>query len=374
MPSMWPRQSKQRVRGVSALARCAWAVVVAGWAGVGACDRPGSGETERPLAAVAMLGGPGISPGLFDTPRAIDTDGSSLWVVDKGTARVQRLEARTGRCVQWWSMPEFAKGKPCGLVIGPRPGDADGSRRALWVVDTHYQRVMVYALPAMPEPPAASDEPAPVFAPGLPPIEPELLTQFGGYGTGPGEFIYPTGIAILTNAAGGVQRVYISEYGGNDRVSVFDDSLKYVRSFGRAGSGATGDDVQFDRPQSLAIDARRGELIVTDARNHRVGRFTLEGALLAWYGGPDEVSRAPGRFNYPWGVLAPGDGTALITEFGNGRVQRIDLATGRSLWMSGRPGRGAGQLAGPWATAVLGERAYTLDTFNHRIVVWNWPG
>ncbi len=91
MPSMWPRQSKQRVRGVSALARCAWAVVVAGWAGVGACDRPGSGETERPLAAVAMLGGPGISPGLFDTPRAIDTDGSSLWVVDKGTARVQRL-------------------------------------------------------------------------------------------------------------------------------------------------------------------------------------------------------------------------------------------------------------------------------------------
>lgn len=302
------------------------------------------------------------------TPRAIDTDGKTLWVVDKGSARIQRLDPMTGKCLQWWSMPKFELGKPTGLTIGPTPGDSDPTHQSLWVADTHYNRVMVYALPEMPAK-ATAETTGPMFVPAQPPIEPRLVASFGTYGKGPGEFIYLTDVAILPDARGGIERVYVSEYGGNDRVSVFDGSLKFLFSFGRCGSGASASDVQFDRPQSLAIDPASRELLIADARNHRVGRFTLDGALLAWYGGPDKVGREPGRFNYPWAILPLGDGTAMVTEHGNCRLQRIELKTGASVWMGGRPGRGVGELAEPWASVVLDGRMYTLDTANNRVVV-----
>jgi len=81
----------------------------------------------------------------------------------------------------------------------------------------------------------------------------------------------------------------------------------------------------------------------------------------------------PGHFYHPRGITILPDGTALIVEFGNNRVQHVNLATGECLGLWGKGGRGDGELAEPWALAKLGRSVYIVDSMNHRIVVTDIP-
>lgn len=337
--------------------------------GLSGCDDdPPSGE---PIESTVMLGGLGDTPGRFAYPRAMVADAATqtLWVIDK-TGRVQQVDARTGACLTLWKMPLTENGKPTGCTLGHDPGGG----AVLFIPDTHYHRVMIYR-PLSPERDAAGD---PIRHTG----EPEILGCFGEYGTGPGQFIFPTDVAVLPTPDGtGVQRLYVSEYGGNDRVSVFDAQYTFLFSFGSFGSASDAEHVQFDRPQSVAIaevyDAsgkHDQQVIVTDSRNHRVGRFTLEGKLIAWMGAASGAGDAPGEFRIPYGLEPLGDGTMLVTELGNNRVQRIDLGTGDGLGTWGRPGRERGELASPWCSAVIGSTTYVLDTGNNRVLGFVTPG
>jgi hypothetical protein len=210
-------------------------------------------------------------------------------------------------------------------------------------------------------------------------IEPALLASFGSLGTEPGMFIYPTDVAVLMADDGSaVERIYISEYGGNDRISVFDSSHEFLFSFGTLGDGLDPSALEFSRPQSMAIDTNRRELIVTDACNHRVGRFTLDGELLGWTGSPvpapESDTGATARLDFPYSLSLLSDSTVLVTEFGACRVQRLDLERGVSLGSFGEAGRGEGELATPWAAVVEGRETFILDSGNSRVVVGMLPG
>jgi DNA-binding beta-propeller fold protein YncE len=238
-------------------------------------SRPGGAlHTER------VLGESGSQPGQYSYPRAIDTDGEALWVIDK-LARIQRIDPASGDATVWWRMPEFAAGKPTGICLAPFLS-ADGIRDAVWVPDTHYHRVIVY-----PAPPAeARGE-----------IDPAPLAQFGSYGVGPREFIYPTDVAVLLTESGdAVERVFVSEYGGNDRITVLDDGLEFLFAFGELGEGIDPTRTEFQRPQSIAIDPLRRELLIADSCNHRVGRFTPDGDLIGWIGSPDRSAGLDASF------------------------------------------------------------------------------
>jgi len=277
-------------------------------------------------------------------PRGIASADGQLWVVDKG-ARVQRIDPETGRSERIFQTPKFDNGKPTGLTLAPMPGEGGGL--GLYVADTHEHRILVYGVES------GSDEPA---------------LAFGTFGTEDGQFVYPTDISVLTDDAGRVSRIYVSEYGGHDRISAFTPDFEFLFSFGAFGVAHDqdeGDDrVVFDRPQSIAIDREAGELVVTDACNHRVGRFTLEGELLAWIGGGDSD-----LLRYPYGIELIGRRQALIAEYGGNRVSRLDLETGEVLEVMGEPGRETGQLASPWGLAVVGDELYVLDSGNNRIQV-----
>lgn len=309
---------------------------------------------NTPLEPVDVLGGVGTNPGQLFYPRAIDADGDSLWVIDK-TGRVQRLDPQTGDSLGEWRMPQTTLGMPTGVTsFTDVAGDV-----YLYVPDTHYHRVAVFRT----GPPGSSE----VLSVG----------EFGSYGTSAGEFIYPTDVAILpTPEGGGISRIYVSEYGGNDRVSVFDGSYRFLFAIGQSVGGGEGEArahaVEFGRPQSIALDVENGWLLVADSSNHRVGKFTLDGELIRWFGSLDGPGREPGEFRYPYGLTTLGDGTVVVTEFGNCRVQRIDLESGRVVRMEGRAGRGHGELASPWASAALGRRLYVLDSGNNRIQVLDW--
>ncbi len=320
--------------------------------GGGGCSGDGDGGAAGGAGAgpgapiVAQFGEVGTGEGQFAYPRAIDADADSVWVIDK-SARVQRIDSVSGEVRAGWTMPEYLLGKPTGVTISIGPD----SQPAVYVPDTHYQRVMVYSTPAK------TGE------------EPSLLAQFGSYGRGPGEFIYPTDVGVLTSKDGrAVERLYVTEYGGNDRVSVFDERDQFLFAFGTFGSGEGGPDaVEFNRPQSIAVDPGRARLIVTDACNHRLGVFDLDGHPIRWIGS-DRPGRGPGSFNYPYGLALLPDGDVLVSEFGNHRVQRIDVETGRSEGVYCSMGRAEGEVMNPWGVAVIGSTAYVLDSGNNRVL------
>lgn len=348
---------------------------IACFAGCGGAPAPGT-----PLDVVTTWGEVGSRPGQFSYPRAMDCSDDSLWIVDK-QARIQRIDPISGHALGEWQMPEWEMGKPTGITVwNPTPTEGD---ELIFVPDTHYFRVMVYkASDAKPgvHSVRASTGTAEVGTESVGAESPTPLAKFGEYGEGGGQFIYLTDVAALPGADGTISKLYVSEYGGNDRISVFDVTgdfaagtaeVTFQRSIGKFGSGPG---VEFNRPQSIVLDPSRGWLVVTDACNHRIGVLTLEGALVRWIGSPETSGRGVGQFLYPYGVTLLPDGTAMVCEFGNNRVQRIDLTTGESMGTYGVAGRSAGELSTPWAVTILDGKAYILDSGNNRVQVIKRPG
>lgn len=358
LPSLWPAL---RVGVFAALLSLA------------SCGDHDEATGSAPFAVEATLGEVGLSPGQYSYPRCIDRDDSSLWIVDK-TARVQRIDPATGDSLGGWRMPEFKQGKPTGVSVWvPR----EGPDELVFVPDTHYHRVMVYRVPKAPGPRVSVKSPEDVEVGrkiGT------LVGEIGTFGEGPGQFIYPTDVAVFPSPDGkGIDHIYVTEYGGNDRLHIWkptnnpfaeDSKYEFVRTIGTFGSSDSAGNVQFSRPQSISIDFDRRELVIVDACNHRVGRFTYEGDLVAWIG---SVGQDPGQLSYPYGLSLLPDGSALVAEFGNNRVQRLDLITGKSLGTFGIVGRGPGQLATPWGVTMMGDLAYILDSGNNRIQVMRLP-
>lgn len=329
-------------------------------AGLSGCDDDAPVGASK-IRYTEIFGGLGDTPGRFAYPRAIDTDGQALWIIDK-SARVQRINPKNGACTTLFRMPEYELGKPTGFCIAP--GVDEGgvwTKDLLYIADTHYHRVIVY-------------KPPPDRVPGER-QQPTLVAQWGEHGSGPGQFYYLTDVAVNLAADGrAVDRIYVSEYGGNDRISVFNAKHEFQFSFGSPGLGDDPRAIEFNRPQSLAIrtlkDGTR-ELVVTDSCNHRVGRFTLDGQLIGWMGSFRTQGRQPGQFYFPYGLVIMPDGTALVSEFGGNRVQHINLDTGTSLGVYGEPGRDPGQLAAPWGVSMLNDVAYVLDSANNRVVAFH---
>ena len=96
-------------------------------------------------------------------------------------------------------MPKSDRGKPVGATVSPT-GD-------LVVADTHEHRVVCFSPTG------------------------ETLWTLGGYGKDDGEFIYPTDIAFAPDG-----RIFIAEYGGNDRIQVFDATRRFLYKFGSCGT------------------------------------------------------------------------------------------------------------------------------------------
>ena len=70
------------------------------------------------------------------------------------------------------------------------------------------------------------------------------------------------------------------------RISVFDRNGKFLRSIGKAGTGAG----EFRTPHALEFDSK-GRLIVADRHNHRIQILTKEGKFIGEY---DDFGRTSG--------------------------------------------------------------------------------
>lgn len=302
------------------LALALWATTLALSA---ACD------IRDPNAAAVdfTFGSTGLGPGQFSYPRAIAVspkDGR-VFVVDK-TARIQRFSPE-GEYEHQWRMPEFANGKPVGLLVD--------DRGRVWVPDTHYSRVIVYN------------------------AEGSELFRFGEYGEGPGQFVFPTAIAL--DAQG---NIYVGEYGGNDRISKFTPDRRYVFSFANAASG----EGAVARPTQILFDENQ-IIWVSDACHHRIARYDKSGKFISAFG---SLGSGDGQLMYPYGMALEPSGTLVVVDQGNNRLVRFDRQ-GKFLAKWGGPGRAIGEMRKPWDLARgLDGRIYALDSWNNRVQVLDW--
>lgn len=290
---------------------------------------PGCIGSANPTATPdAVWGRMGFSEGRLTKPRAIAiSPQDELYIVDI-MGRIQVFDA-DGTFLRGWRTPEIKQGKPTGLGFSQ-----DGN---LLVADTHYFRMLVYS------PSGELDD---------------SRTIGGEHGDAPGQFHFVTDIVQDQR-----NHFFIGQYGQIDHIQEFAPDGTYIQTFGSQG-GLPG---EFSRPQCLKLDAQ-GLLWVADACNHRVQVFDVSSGgtpkLVHLWGTP---GAGPGQLQYPYGLVFDTDGTVLIAEYGNHRVQRLDQE-GRSLEMWGGPGKEAGQFNSPWALAIDSQRRlHVLDSLNHRV-------
>jgi DNA-binding beta-propeller fold protein YncE len=120
-------------------------------------------------------------------------------------------------------------------------------------------------------------------------------------------------------------------------------SYMFLRKWGSKGNG----DGQFNFPTGIAVD-NSGNLYVADKENHRVQKFSSEGAFLLKWG---REGTGKGQFYFPIGVAVDSAGNLYVVDEGNHRIQKFSSeGTFLSTW--GGEGRGNGKFFYPLSVAV----------------------
>ena len=109
------------------------------------------------------------------------------------------------------------------------------------------------------------------------------------------------------------------------------------------------EDQALPRPIGLAVTAD-GELLVSDADNHRVLRYDGDGRLLQAIGS-GQRSAGDSGFNTPGGLALDGHGNIYVADILNGRVVKLS-PDGDFLRQFGRLGDTAGTFSRPKDVAV----------------------
>ena len=155
------------------------------------------------------------------------------------------------------------------------------------------------------------------------------LAQWGTFGSAPGQFDTPVGIAVDHEDA-----IYVADV-GNHRVQKLSPVGKPLAQWHTVGSG-TGESTEIG--YDLALDPT-GNIYVSDAHpfssgNDQIQKFSPSGELLATWGG---TGTGPGQFSNPTGLAVDSKGNVFIVDTGNNRVQEIS-ATGQFVAQWKGPG------------------------------------
>ena len=183
----------------------------------------------------------------------------------------------------------------------------------------------------------------------------EYLTQLSYGGTGDGQIMWPSSIAIDQD-----ENLYISDE-ALQRITILDKKGQFLAKWGTRGRG----EGEFDRPANIVFD-KGGNLLVVDGLNNRVQRYTKDGRFLGQWGSP---GTGDGEFNMPWGVTIDHADNVYVADWRNDRIQKFD-SDGKHLASWGRPGNGEGEFNRPSGLAVDGEgNIYVADWGNDRVQV-----
>jgi hypothetical protein len=162
-------------------------------------------------------------------------------------------------------------------------------------------------------------------------------------------FNQPTDVAF-----GKDREIYVSDGYGNSRVVKFDRDGKFLKAWGKFGTGQG----EFNLPHTIAVD-RQGNVYVGDRENMRIQIFDSEGTFLKEWTG----------IGYPYGLFITPDQHVWMIDGGYDRIVELDQ-DGKILGAFGEPGHAPGQFAWGHFLAVGRNRTiYVADVLNWRFQV-----
>jgi tripartite motif-containing protein 71 len=208
------------------------------------------------------------------------------------------------------------------------------------------------------------------------------LAHWGGHGSGPGQLEAPDKLALDTQG-----NLYVTEVGSrstgegqNNRVQKFSPTGTPLAQWGTFGS-APG---QFNAPIGIAVD-EQGDIYLADVGNHRIQKLSASGQpLVQWH----TVGSGSGELTeIGYDLALDASGNVYVSEphpfsDGNDRIQKFS-PSGALLATWGGSGTGPGQFIDPTGLAVdrKGD-VFVVDWNNNRIqelspagqFVAQWPG
>jgi DNA-binding beta-propeller fold protein YncE len=218
------------------------------------------------------------------------------------------------------------------------PSDAAVGREGdLYVLDGVHHRVVVYD------------------------ADGEFRFQFGSRGSGPGQLLFPLGIATAPDG-----KVYVAD-SGNHRFQVFaaNGTLVQAVSLPAVPSGVAPD------PTDVVVDPTHERLYIADNDNHHVLVYNLiSRSFESVWGGPGQDQR---QFRFPFLMdISPG-GYLLVVEPINTRVQVLS-SSGKFVGFIGGWGVKPGQLFRPKGVAVYGDQVFVTDSYLGIVQVFDMSG
>ncbi len=187
-----------------------------------------------------------------------------------------------------------------------------------------------------------------------------LVFGFRGVRTMSGALNFAWDVAVQPTTG----RYFVANRESN-QIVVFDASGNFIAKWGVSGSGPG----QMKFPQGVAF-APDGTLIVDDSSNNRLERFSIDpsgmGTFVTSYGTQGTASMGPGFLNIPTGVSVAADGTIWVADTLNNSIQ--SLAPDGVTWTRFSKANGV-PVKVPWGVTVGPDgNIWVADTGGNDII------
>ena len=224
-------------------------------------------------------------PGTLTKPVGVTSDSQGRVYVSDAVAQRVVVFDRDGNFLQAMGK-EGELERPVGLVVNEQTG-------RLYVIDSKKHHIAVFDI-----------------------ADGSLVSTIGERGLAPGQFNWPTNIAIGPSGT-----LYVMDT-MNFRVQILDPDGQVLNTFGEIGDGIG----QFARPKGIAVDSE-GNIYVVDAAFNNFQIFSPEGQLLLFVG---SIGQQFGQFWLPAGAYIDAQDRIYVADQYNFRVQVFQRLTEQS--------------------------------------------
>jgi len=253
----------------------------------------------------------------FDTPYGITTDGTNLYVADRGNHRIRKIVIDNGTVTTLAGTgsagsTDHATGTSASFNK-PSKITTDGTN--LYVTDSRNHKIRKIV------------------------IDNGTVTTLAGSSEGSTD---ATGTSASFDKPYGITtdgtNLYVADRGNHKirKIVIDNGTVTTLAGSSQGSTDGTGTSASFDRPYGITTDGTN--LYVADHGNHRIRKIVIDNGTVTTlagssYGSTDGTGTSA-SFSYPTGITT--DGTNLyVTDHGNHRIRKIVISTGVVTTLAG---------------------------------------